>query len=88
MNKAFLVFFDIGEYDSYPANICIVSSIEKFHQICEDLKQAIREKKPNFFIGSEEYIWLPHCGAFVGKDYSIHLLIEHLDCVELSFIQD
>lgn len=88
MNKLFLVVSNTGDYDDYPDNICIVSSIEKFHEICENLKQAIREKKPNFFIGSKEYTWIPHCGAFSGKDSGGHLFPENLDCVELPFVKD
>ncbi len=90
MNKLFLVSSFTGEYEVPPQNICIVPSMEKFREICENLRQAFAEERPSFFIGDEEYIFDGRISesCYIHKKNGYALFWDCLDCVELSFIKD
>lgn len=86
MSKMYLIYFNYG-YDG-THNLGVFSSEEDFHKFFDDLKAAIKEKRPEFFLGDEKFVYSDFRKGFTNKDYPALTLtsIADIDCQELPYL--
>lgn len=82
MRKAFLVVLEADCYEGQDIPLCVVESEEAFGKLINDLIQAIKEKRSEFFIGDNKFVWEDRTNCFYCCPW--FLVWENLRCREIT----